>query len=75
MIPPISLKSMPLQAPYQIAIWSLSHKIPPLPEPFLGSSKFQGYLWHIPTADILELAPFEQIPDALVWIQFGGIPR
>jgi hypothetical protein len=33
-----------------------------MPQTFLGSSKFVSHLWHIPTADILEFTPFEQIP-------------
>ena len=35
----------------------------PMSQTFIGPSKLLGHLGHIPAAEILEFATFEQIPD------------
>ena len=40
-----------------------------------GSSKLLGHVGDISTADVLELGSLEQIPHALLWVEFGRIPR
>ena len=46
-----------------------------MPQPFFGSSHFSGDLSHITTTDILEFTSFEQIPNSLLWVEFGRIAR
>ncbi len=40
---------------------------------FFGMPEFLGHLGDIPAADILEFSAFEQIADALLWVEFRGI--
>ena len=49
-------------------LWSVSQAL-------FGSSKLVGHLGDIAAAEILEFPSLEQIPDALLWIQFRGIAR
>jgi len=46
-----------------------------VPQAFFGMPQFLGHVGDIPAADILQFSTFEQIPDALLWIQFRGIAR
>src|SRR5579884_367260 len=42
-----------------------------MPEPFLGPHQFRLKLLEIDSTKVLEFAPLEQIPHALLWIEFG----
>lgn len=46
---------------------------PSMAEPFFGAPQFMGHLGNILTAQVLEFAAFEQVPDPFLWIQFGRI--
>ncbi len=47
----------------------------PMPEPFLGAHQFRGELIEVGSTKVLEFAPFEQIPDSHLGIEFGGVAR
>ncbi|SRR5216683_3499554 len=47
----------------------------PMPEPFLGAQQFRGELIEVGSTKVLEFAPFEQIPDSHLGIEFGGVAR
>src|SRR5579885_2455383 len=46
-----------------------------MPEPFLGPHQFSLKLSEISNTKVLEFAPLEQIPHALLRIEFWCIPR
>jgi hypothetical protein len=46
-----------------------------MPETFLRWPQFSGDLRHIPTTQVLEFAPLEQIPDPLLRIEIRSLAR
>ena len=42
---------------------------------FFGMSELHGHVRHISTTDILQFSTCEQIPDALLWVEFRSIAR